>query len=77
MRAKYPSTPHLPFSRSRGEGDFKLFNYAFYGKECIVTEKMDGESTTFYRDYLHTCSIDSITHPSRSWASAFHGANLW
>lgn len=77
MRAKYPSTPHLPFSRSLGEGDFTLDNYEFYGKECIVTEKMDGENTTLYTDYMHARSVDSRFHPSRSWAAAFQGANGW
>lgn len=77
MRTKYPSTPHLPFSRSRGEGDFELSDFAFYGRECIVTEKMDGENTTLYNDYIHARSIDSPTHPSRSWSRAFQGANGW
>lgn len=77
MRKKYPSTPHLPFSRARGEGDFELSDYAFYGVECVVTEKMDGENTTLYNDYIHARSIDSPTHPSRSWSRAFHGANSW
>lgn len=77
MRAKYPSTPHLPFSRSLSEGDFTLDHYEFYGKECVVTEKLDGENTTLYRDGMHARSMDSQFHPSRSWAAAFQGANGW
>lgn len=77
MRKKYPSTPHLPFSRSVQADDIMGDTFAFYGQECVVTTKMDGENTTMYRDGSHARSMDSVTHPSRSWARAFHGANSW
>jgi len=42
------------------------------GKEVVITEKMDGENTTLYRDYLHARSIDSPHHPSRDLIKRFH-----
>lgn len=33
----------------------------------VITEKMDGENTTLYRDGLHARSLDSRHHPSRNW----------
>jgi hypothetical protein len=34
--------------------------------EVIVTEKLDGENFSFYRDFCHARSIDSGHHESRS-----------
>lgn len=68
MRVKYPRTFHLPWSRSYTHDDKVLKHVQhFEGKEVVVTEKMDGENTTMYRDYLHARSIDSKDHPSRHW----------
>ena len=44
----------------------------FNGKLVVVTEKMDGENTTLYRDHLHARSIDSRHHPSRDWIKGLH-----
>jgi predicted kinase len=38
----------------------------------VITEKMDGENTTLYRDGLHARSLDSAHHPSRAWVKALH-----
>ncbi|GGJ94281.1 hypothetical protein GCM10011583_27170 [Streptomyces camponoticapitis] len=43
------------------------------GREVVVTEKMDGENTTLYRDGLHARSLDSGHHPSRAWVKALQG----
>lgn len=73
MRVKYPRTFHLPWSRSYTNDDKVLKHVQhFEGKEVVVTEKMDGENTTLYRDYLHARSIDSKDHPSRHWIKMFH-----
>ncbi|NMF01527.1 RNA ligase family protein [Aneurinibacillus aneurinilyticus] len=73
MRVKYPRTFHLPWSRSYTHDDKVLKHVQhFEGKEVVVTEKMDGENTTMYRDYLHARSIDSKDHPSRHWIKMFH-----
>jgi hypothetical protein len=41
------------------------------GRECIATEKMDGENTTIGTDYSHARSIDSRNHVSREWIKRF------
>src|ERR1035438_9907110 len=70
---KYPRTQHLPFSENLQNNDRKIPNLdAFQGKEVVVTEKLDGEGTSCYRDYIHARSIDSKNHPSRNWMKAFH-----
>lgn len=70
---KYPRTLH--FSWSPGATDDDRIHKdlrGFEGQEVVVTEKMDGENTTLYRDYYHARSLDSNSHPSQSWARAFH-----
>jgi hypothetical protein len=67
-RFKYPRTFHLPYSEKRGDDDKVLASDAhFRGKTVVVTEKMDGENTTIYPDYLHARSIDSDWDESRRW----------
>ena len=43
------------------------------GREVVVTEKLDGENTTMYTDYIHARSLDSHHHPSRDWVKQLHG----
>lgn len=72
---KYPRTPHLPWSPGATSDDVKQVNTAnFVGKQVVVTEKMDGENTTFYSDYLHARSIDGRHHPSRDWVKKLHAS---
>jgi len=69
---KYPRTHHLPWSECVNDDDRVIASLdAFAGKRVIVTEKMDGENTTMYRDYIHARSIDSRTHPTRNWVKQF------
>ncbi len=70
-RIKYPRTPHLPFSPGRSDDDIGLGKVEFTG-EVVVTEKLDGENTTLYHDYLHARSLTSASHPSRDWLKRFH-----
>ncbi len=73
-RIKYPRTPHLPWSPGVSSDDIYCSSLSnFQGREVVVTEKMDGENTTLYRDYCHARSLDSRHHPSRDWVKAFHG----
>ena len=73
-RHKYPRTPHLPWSRSVAADDVvHAALQCFAGQEVIVTEKLDGENTTMYRDHIHARSIDSRHHASRNWVKALHG----
>lgn len=72
-RTKYPRTPHLPWSPGRSSDDLKQTSTdQFVGREVVVTEKMDGENTTMYRDGIHARSTDSKHHPSRSWVKNLH-----
>lgn len=67
-RYKYPRTPHLPWSPGVSDDDLRQVTACgFEGKEVVVTEKMDGECTTLYPDYMHARSIDGRHHQSRNW----------
>ncbi len=71
MRVKYPRTPHLPWSPGASSDDIYQGNLdGFKGRFVVVTEKMDGENTTLYQDFVHARSIDSRFHPSRTWVRA-------
>ena len=75
-RYKYPRTLHLPWSPSVTPDDKRWdpgeLENAFAGKEVVVTEKMDGESTTIYSDcFCHARSVSSGDHPSRHWMKGF------
>lgn len=77
-RYKYPRTPHLPWSLGVTEDDIRILDIScFEGKQVVVTEKMDGENTTLYRDHMHARSIDSRHHPSRDWIKKLHGRIAW
>ena len=73
MYHKYPKTLHLPGSPSRQPDQCHANLEQFKGRDILITEKMDGENTTMYRDHIHARSIDSRHHPSRDWVKAFHG----
>lgn len=72
---KYPKTPHLPYSPHYDtRDDLKWANVdPLMGKRVVITEKLDGENTSLYRDKIHARSIDSAYHPSRAWVKALHG----
>jgi len=73
MLYKYPRTYHLPWSPGKSSDDKVLTNTDhFIGKSIVVSLKLDGESTTLYRDRLHARSLDSKDHPSRHWLKSFH-----
>ena len=65
---KYPRTYHLPWSDNVSDDDRVLNDLSnFVGNEVIVTEKMDGENSTLYNDYIHARSVDGRNHPTRNW----------
>lgn len=69
---KYPRTHHLPWSESLHEDDRLIRSLdEFKGKRVIVTEKMDGENTSLYKDYFHARSVDGRHHESRNWVKNF------
>ncbi len=69
---KYPRTYHLPWSVGMTDDDRMIQNIdIFKNRRVIVTEKLDGENTTLYNDYIHARSIDSKRHESRDWLKNF------
>jgi len=73
-RFKYPRTPHLPWSLgSISDDDCVLKDTRhFEGKLVVITEKLDGENTSLYQDYLHARSLNFKSHLSRDWIKRFH-----
>lgn len=68
-RVKYPRTFHLPWSPGATKDDRILPDTSYFeGKRVVITEKMDGENTTMYSDYMHARSLEYDQHPSRSYA---------
>jgi hypothetical protein len=50
MRVRYPRTPHLPWSPGATDDDERILDAsALEGREVVVTEKLDGETTTLYQ----------------------------
>jgi hypothetical protein len=74
LKFKYPRTPHLPWSQGNIEEDDLVLKHThhFVGKEVIVTEKLDGENTNMYADYMHARSINYRPHPSRDRVKRLH-----
>ena len=73
-RVKYPRTYHFPWSPGVTNDDRVLSNLdSFQGQIVVATAKMDGENTTMYRDGVHARSLDSDSHPSRSWVRSLQG----
>ncbi len=71
---KYPRTYHLPWSEGVQRDDKVMSISAlddFKNKHVVVTEKMDGENCSLYKNYFHARSIDSRNHPSRNWLKGF------
>jgi len=70
QRYKFPRTPHLPFSPGYSGDDIRLCDISIFEQlgDIVVTEKMDGESTTIYSDgYIHARSISGTNHPWQAW----------
>lgn len=73
-RIKYPRTPHFLWSPGLQNDDRLLKSTAGWeGTQVVITEKMDGENTTFYRDGLHARSLDSPTEIWRESVKAIWG----
>ena len=75
---KYQRTKHLPWSPGGTRDDRRLVNCAqFLNKKVVVTEKLDGENTTLYKDHIHARSLTSGDHPSRNWVKSLWGNIRW
>ena len=79
-RVKYPRTFHLPWSPGMNRDDRMMENTdVFEGQQVMICEKLDGENTSEYKDYIHARSLDSDSHPSRNWVKnhwAQHGYEI-
>jgi len=73
-RIKYPRTWHLPWSPGATSDDRMLAMETLldWNYEVVITEKLDGENTSFYNDGIHARSIDYEPHPSRNKIKALH-----
>lgn len=74
---KYPRTLHLPWSGGASVKDEKTLSdlSGLQDSEIVVTEKMDGENTTMYSDFIHARSVSSDSrHGSRSWVKNLHAS---
>lgn len=77
-KVKYPRTPHLPWSPGRTDDDKVLQNVTrFIGRDVVMTEKLDGENTTIYRNAYHARSLDSGYHPTRTWVQNLQAKIGW
>jgi hypothetical protein len=75
MRVKYPHTMHFPWSPGLQNDDRVIQdNKLVMSNTIIMTEKLDGENTTMYREGIHARSLsDMARHPSRTLVQALHG----
>jgi len=73
MELKYPRTLHLPWSNYTKEDVVLKDINCFKEKTLIVTEKMDGENTSFTKDKFWPRSLDSTNHPSRNYVKGIWG----
>jgi hypothetical protein len=72
-RIKYPRTYHFLWSPGLKNDDRQLpSTEGWDGREVVITEKMDGEGTTFYHNALHARSMEFEPHPSRERIKAIH-----
>ena len=72
---KYPRTYHLPWSENITDDDRIIKSLdKFKEGRIIITEKMDGENTTMYCDYIHARSVDGRHHPSRNYVKQFRSS---
>jgi hypothetical protein len=79
-RVKYPRTWHLPNSPGLTDDDRVLqpeVLATWKGTEVVVTEKMDGENTTMYSDYIHARSLEYEARFDRDRIKALHGRMGW
>jgi len=70
---KYPRTYHLPWSPGMNRDDRMMADVGiFEGQRVMICEKLDGENTTMHPFRIHARSIDTDSHPSRSWVKNLH-----
>jgi len=63
---KYPRTYHLPWSKCFNDDKIHPQMEIFNNKIVVVTEKLDGENTTMYRNAIHARALNSQNSHHRS-----------
>jgi ATP-dependent RNA circularization protein (DNA/RNA ligase family) len=76
---KYPKTFHLPWSPGLQNDDRLIPSLSHLESltDVVVSEKLDGENTSIYKNKCHARSIDSKNHPSRNWLKSFITKFQW
>ena len=73
-RVRHPRVHHVPWSPGVHDDDRVMASIErFVGQRVIVHEKMDGEQTNMYRDFIHARSLDGQHHASRDWVKGLWG----
>lgn len=74
-RVKYPRTYHVPWSPGLKNDDRMMEDTSRWNDmEVVITEKVDGENTTMYNDYMHARSLELETAEWRSRIKPIWGA---
>jgi hypothetical protein len=74
-RVKYPRTYHVPWSPNLQNDDRMMEDTSRWdGMQVVITEKMDGENTTMYNDYMHARSLEYESAIWRDRIKPIHGA---
>lgn len=72
-RFKYPRTLHVPWSPGTTDDDrVHQSTEQWQDMNVVLTEKMDGENTTMYRDGLHARSLEFASRIDRDRIRALH-----
>lgn len=73
-KRKYPRTGHFDYSEGATSDDKIQHDLsALEGKEVVMSEKRDGENTTFMTEDYYARSLDSNNHPSRNYVKGLWG----
>ena len=77
QRYKYPKTWHLPWSLGVSpdpDEDDRVLESTdpWIGTQVVITEKLDGEGTSMYSDYIHARSIEFAPRFDRDRIKAIH-----
>ncbi len=71
---KYPRTYHFPWSPGLQNDDRMLESLeGFEDEEIVITEKMDGENTTLYREGIHARALSYSPREDRDWMMSIYG----
>lgn len=64
---KYPRTHHAPWSNPTKDDRMISDTSQFNNIEVVVTEKLDGENTSIYSDFIHARSLGGVSGEDHSF----------